>query len=599
MDGRPARDIPRGRCSGARPRCLRAALITFATAAAVLLIAPGIGAANAAPAPTGGTTFATSGGKPAVPGPGEAYLGAWLNPAGADSHNPAELAQLPAFNAALGRPLSFVHVYQRWTNIAPDRQLRQVLDQGAIPLIDWSCGRSDAAIVAGADDAMILDYAKRLAALRAPIFLRWYYEPNFPNSANYARCIGADGPPGYREAFRHIHQLFAAAGATNVAFVWCLAMAGYDKHWLDYYPGSEYVDWIAADGYDRSASPSRTAFGDKFRKWYEIFSAPRFGKPMMISETGARPESQQSYLDEVPGDLLGSNLAQNSFPLIRAVSYFDAPGQYPYQFTADGLASFSALSRQPVFLPARQPATVAVTASPSAPLTGQAVRLTAQVGVPYRGGTVTFLADGVPVPGCEQLPVENAAAGPGVAPASCAVRSLAAGAHHVVASYSGTADYAPATSAQLTATVRARPPVTARPARTSCARALSTRACRVLLAAPAQPIKPAGLTRVAPPAGVGPGAVRRAADPAIPQLPTLLAAAGSTVIDAPGPSAFTAATAGRPTPPTPVPGWVPYAGCAAITLLLGYLAGSWLADRRPRRPLVRSPVIASQVAVES
>src|SRR6202042_3645445 len=120
-----------------------------------------------------------------------------------------------------------------------------------IPMIDWSCGDADANIVAGQDDTLINQFAQELAALKAPVFLRWYFEPNFPGSINYKDCIGAGGPTGYQDAFRYIRDKFISAGATNVAFVWSLAMSGDQTDLASYYPGSAYVDWIAADGYFR------------------------------------------------------------------------------------------------------------------------------------------------------------------------------------------------------------------------------------------------------------------------------------------------------------------------------------------------------------
>ena len=119
-------------------------------------------------------------------------------------------------------------------------------------MIDWRCGPSDATILSGEDDAFITSFATELAHLKAPVFLRWFYEFNFPNSPDYKACIGSLGPAGYAAAFRHIHALFVAAGASNVSFVWCIAAGGQDQDWIKYYPGPAYVDWIAVDGYLRN-----------------------------------------------------------------------------------------------------------------------------------------------------------------------------------------------------------------------------------------------------------------------------------------------------------------------------------------------------------
>ena len=127
-------------------------------------------------------------GPPAIPGPGHAYLGAWVRPQVSHVVLPPheailqELQDLASFNSGLQRPLSIVHMYQSWANPVSTGELRQVLGDGAIPMIDWRCGDSDANILSGADDALITAEAQVLSALRAPVFLRWYYEPNFTNS---------------------------------------------------------------------------------------------------------------------------------------------------------------------------------------------------------------------------------------------------------------------------------------------------------------------------------------------------------------------------------------------------------------------------------
>ncbi len=249
------------------------------------------------------TSTSEQGGPPAIPGPGQAYLGAWVRPNVTHTVLPPhaaileELQELTSFNAGLERPLSIVHMYQSWANAVSTRELQQVLADGAIPMIDWRCGDSDANIIAGTDDALISAEAQELASLKAPIFLRWYYEPNFTGSANYAACIGNLGPAGYVAAFRHVHDLFAAAGASNVAFVFSMASSGNDQDLDQYYPGSSYVDWIAVDGYSKTTAPVSSDVVDRFGPWYSDFAA--FGKPMMISETGSLAGGQANYFQQI------------------------------------------------------------------------------------------------------------------------------------------------------------------------------------------------------------------------------------------------------------------------------------------------------------
>ena len=146
-------------------------------------------------------------------------------------------------------------------------------------MIDWRCGPSDADIIAGHDDALITNFATELAQLKAPVFLRWFYEFNFPFSPNYQSCIAGLGPAGYAAAFRHIHALFTAAGANNVAFVWCISAAGQDQDWIKYYPGPAYVDWIAVDGYLRNSDDVHGRSVRSALRGLVLRRSPRSGSP--------------------------------------------------------------------------------------------------------------------------------------------------------------------------------------------------------------------------------------------------------------------------------------------------------------------------------
>jgi beta-mannanase len=397
-------------------------------------------------------------GLPSIPPPGHAYLGAWVKPVPLQQEPKGttpikeELQTLPTLDARLGRPLSVVHVYQNWSQVTPTYQLRALMADGAIPMIDWLCGDSNANIVAGKDDTLIRSLASELAALKGPLFLRWYFEPNFPGSPNFTSCIGSGGPAGYVQAFQHIHNVFAAAGATNVAFVWTVATSGSDQDFIDYYPGSAYVDWIAADGYDRSIEPdlaSPGTFARRFTDWYSDFAS--FGKPMMVTETAAiAGASQAQYLQEI-----GSDLAAGQFPLLKGLLYFDAAAHsaaFDYPLSASGLDAFEQLSRSPLFLPPRRATTViAVVASPRNPLVGQEVRLTASLSSTDLGGSLTFYVNhgSAPVVGCSQLAISLNT--------SCNTDQLITGLNTVVAIYSGDAQFAPSRSTPAPVAVTAQP----------------------------------------------------------------------------------------------------------------------------------------------
>lgn len=277
-----------------------------------------------------------------------------------------------------------------------------------------------------------------MAALKAPIFLRWYYEPNFPGGTSYAACISSLGPQGYIDAYRHIHDLFVAAGASNVAFVWNVGASGTDHDWIDYYPGAAYVDWITADGYVRSSIATSGVFSQRFAQWYQTFAD--FGKPLMITETAAFSGAQQSYLNQIQAEVA------TEFPLLKGILYFDALGNLAeYPLDSKGMQSFRSLSWDSFFRPNRSATTTTVEATPSAAVSGQEVTLTANVQATDNGGSVSFYDKGAPVTGCQSIALDVSS--------TCTATDLPMGANAITAVYSGDADNAGSNGTATSATI--------------------------------------------------------------------------------------------------------------------------------------------------
>ena len=92
-------------------------------------------------------------------------------------------------------------------------------------------------------------------------------------------------PADFVAAWRHVHEIFTEAGATNVQWVWCPNIALHSHSgFRALYPGNSYVDWTCLDGYN-FGNPWRsfeTIYGRSYKEILRI--AP--SKPMMVGETG-------------------------------------------------------------------------------------------------------------------------------------------------------------------------------------------------------------------------------------------------------------------------------------------------------------------------
>lgn len=70
--------------------------------------------------------------------------------------------------------------------------------------------------------------------------------------------VGGTTAEHYRDAYRHVHDVFLRAGATAVQWVWSVDGSSERPAGLDAaraaYPGDAYVDVIGVDGYNGGAS---------------------------------------------------------------------------------------------------------------------------------------------------------------------------------------------------------------------------------------------------------------------------------------------------------------------------------------------------------
>ncbi len=353
--------------------------------------------------------------------------------------------RLPGLEPGLARPLSIVEVDQSWSVPVDLGQLRRVAGTGAIPMITWECGDTDANVTAGADDALITRFARELSSLGAPVMVRWFPDANGSSPATQG-CLGAGGATGYVAAFQHVSQLLASAGATNAATVWSVDTSqGSSTDWAGLYPGPSSADWIAAD--DESPTPGPADPGgvsSAFGAWYSTFST--YAKPLLISNTGTAPGSQRQFLTELASSL------PTQYPQIKGVVYVDAPGavtQTPLTLDTDGLAAFRAASDTPYFQPTRSPSSIAIRTSLTQVAQGQQVAIAGTVDAPDLGGSITYLVNGSVVTGCAYLPV--------TVTAGCNTSTLPVGSDSIVAAYSGDAAFQPSTSAPLSVTVAAVP----------------------------------------------------------------------------------------------------------------------------------------------
>lgn len=249
-------------------------------------------------------------------------------------------------DARIGRKPAIHLTYYAWDDDWVKGSQRDLSD-GKIPLVNWEPHDIDFnQIVSGALDATIKARASGAQQLGKPFFLDFAAEMNGDEawSGNDAKL--------YVSAYRHIHDLFTAAGATNVVWAWCPNVTdvnGRNQHTLDYYPGDDYVDWTGVDGYNWGAGNGFTwqSFHDVFANIYPLLAAK--GKPILIGEMASDENGgdKAQWIDALVPTL------RDQFPSIKGVVWFDIHKERSWEINSSpaSLAAYMRFANDPYMNP--------------------------------------------------------------------------------------------------------------------------------------------------------------------------------------------------------------------------------------------------------
>ncbi|MGW7695025.1 glycoside hydrolase family 26 protein [Streptomyces asiaticus] len=251
-------------------------------------------------------------------------------------------------DARIGRRPAVHLTYYNWADDwAGSSTTRADFAAGRIPLINWEPFDVDFDdIISGELDTTIRKRADGAKALGKEFFL------DFAAEMNEGEGWGGHNPAKYIAAYRHIHDIFEARGATNVVWAWCPNVTDSPDAppTMAYYPGDRYVDWTGVDGYNWGTSDPDfqwQSFGDLFADIYAKLA--KKGKPIIIGEMASDEVggSKASWIDGVVPTL------KTKFPLIKAFVWFDIDKERHWQInsSASSLASYARMAKDPYLNP--------------------------------------------------------------------------------------------------------------------------------------------------------------------------------------------------------------------------------------------------------
>lgn len=265
--------------------------------------------------------------------PSQVLLGAY------DSRANSNFRSILRLEDSLKTHLPLMQIYTAWgsrpENKFPVAEVKSILNLGSLPLITWEPwlnsfnavqypdirnikerskhGLTD--IANGFYDRYLRDWARDAKAAKVPIFLRFAHEMNDP--FRYPWGPHNNSVDEYILAWQHVHSVFDSLGVENVIWVWSphVSYEGYEA----YYPGHEYVDYIATNilNYGEGMEWSNWYSFDKLFKFhYEKFAL--YQKPMMIAEFGTLEyggSKSQWFSDAL------TNFPEK-YPMVKALLFF-------------------------------------------------------------------------------------------------------------------------------------------------------------------------------------------------------------------------------------------------------------------------------------
>lgn len=319
-----------------------------------------------------GATAAKGHRKPARP-LAPLYWGAQIGDQLTGEAAPWDMQALHQFERLARKPLSLVSFSSPFAECRakecafinfPFTPLENARSYGAIPVFSWSSSATPEAshqryfrlanIINGRLDSYIRQFAENAREWGHPFFLRFNWEMNgfwFP----WSEGVNGNKRGQFVAAWRHVHDIFTAVGATNATWVWCPNVDFTRKliplHRV--YPGAAYVDWTCLDGFNwgkRQDSAGWQNFNQVFHETYKrvLRIAPR--KPLLIGEVasnergGSKPAWIRHLLQIVPA----------KYRKIRGLIWFDVKDRnthWPLESSAKAARAFARGIQRTVYRP--------------------------------------------------------------------------------------------------------------------------------------------------------------------------------------------------------------------------------------------------------
>ncbi len=193
-------------------------------------------------------------------------------------------------------------------------------------------------IINGKFDKELRKWAQDAKNTGIPILLEFGTEVNgdwFPwcgatngggETTGYGDPTQPDGPEKFKDAYRHIFNIFKKEGARNITWFIHYIDYSWPEAWWNkmeyYYPGDEYVDWIGVSVYGPLTWHEEwMEFSEIMDDIYDELTSISPGKPIAILEFGVMEGHPLGDKAEwIRGAL--TSLKNGDYPEVKGISYW-------------------------------------------------------------------------------------------------------------------------------------------------------------------------------------------------------------------------------------------------------------------------------------